>query len=212
MSNQHEVFEPVDVFHALYRDPFRRAITSGVMAFDESKDVVLRGGFIGLIENHFVDYFNRCLQGTQRSSADIHRENTKSFQEQWQSIYSTSTCLCCLRRRPQYSFSCGHCICEHCVIVFGSTCPDDPWLVEVRECFLCGIKTPSKVVVKLHPPTAGIGVLCIDGGGVRGIMPLKLMKMIQDRIGLLFRYRNSSRWLSGLALASIRFLFYVAWC
>ncbi|KAI9784309.1 MAG: hypothetical protein M1839_002370 [Geoglossum umbratile] len=36
----------------------------------------------------------------------------------------------------------------------------------------------------MHPPTAGVGVLCIDGGGARGVVPLKLMKRIQDRIGL----------------------------
>ncbi|KAI9855647.1 MAG: hypothetical protein M1813_009693 [Trichoglossum hirsutum] len=43
---------------------------------------------------------------------------------------------------------------------------------------------PEEVIVKVHPPTAGVGVLCIDGGGTRGVVPLKLMKRIQDRIGL----------------------------
>jgi patatin-like phospholipase/acyl hydrolase len=36
----------------------------------------------------------------------------------------------------------------------------------------------------VHPPTAGAGILCIDGGGTRGIVPLVLMKRIHDRIGL----------------------------
>jgi patatin-like phospholipase/acyl hydrolase len=43
---------------------------------------------------------------------------------------------------------------------------------------------PEEVVVKVHPPTAGVGVLCIDGGGTRGVLPLKFMKRIEDRIGL----------------------------
>jgi len=43
---------------------------------------------------------------------------------------------------------------------------------------------PKEVVVKIHPPTAGVGVLCIDGGGTRGVFPLKFMKRIEDRIGL----------------------------
>ncbi|KAH9203240.1 hypothetical protein DL95DRAFT_419207 [Leptodontidium sp. 2 PMI_412] len=42
---------------------------------------------------------------------------------------------------------------------------------------------PEEVVVKVHPPTAGVGVLCIDGG-TRGVLPLKFMKRIEDRIGL----------------------------
>jgi patatin-like phospholipase/acyl hydrolase len=43
--------------------------------------------------------------------------------------------------------------------------------------------TPE-ITVKIHPPTAGVGVLCIDGGGARGVLPLKVMKRIEDRIGL----------------------------
>jgi len=38
--------------------------------------------------------------------------------------------------------------------------------------------------VRDHPPTAGVGLLCLDGGGIRGIMSLELMKRIQDRIDL----------------------------
>jgi patatin-like phospholipase/acyl hydrolase len=54
----------------------------------------------------------------------------------------------------------------------------------VRSCFLCGVKMPEEITVKIHPPTAGVGVLCIDGGGARGVLPLKFMKRIEDRIGL----------------------------
>ena len=43
---------------------------------------------------------------------------------------------------------------------------------------------PEVIEVRIHPPTAGAGVLCIDGGGARGVVPLKIMERIQDRIGL----------------------------
>jgi patatin-like phospholipase/acyl hydrolase len=42
----------------------------------------------------------------------------------------------------------------------------------------------EEVNVKIHPPTAGVGILCIDGGGTRGALPLRMMKRIHDRIGL----------------------------
>ena len=42
----------------------------------------------------------------------------------------------------------------------------------------------EEIVVKVHPPTAGVGVLCVDGGGTRGVLPLKFMKRIEERIGL----------------------------
>ena len=41
----------------------------------------------------------------------------------------------------------------------------------------------EEIVVKVHPPTAGVGgVLCVDGGGTRGVIPLRSMKRIEDRI------------------------------
>jgi patatin-like phospholipase/acyl hydrolase len=43
----------------------------------------------------------------------------------------------------------------------------------------------KEVIVKIHPPTAGVeGVLYIDGGGTRGVLPLKYIKRIEDRIRL----------------------------
>ena len=41
--------------------------------------------------------------------------------------------------------------------MFGECCVDDPWIFRVHHCFLCGIEMPKEVVVKIHPPTAGVG-------------------------------------------------------
>ena len=67
---------------------------------------------------------------------------------------------------------------------FGDQSPDDPRDFKVRRCFLCKVVLPREMVVKVHPPTAGAGVLCIDGGGIRAVIPLEIMKRIRDRIGL----------------------------
>jgi hypothetical protein len=57
-------------------------------------------------------------------------------------------------------------------------------MYKIHHCFLCGEDMPEEVAIKVHPPTAGVGILCIDGGGARGALPLKIMKRIQERIGL----------------------------
>ena len=57
LSNYHLVFDPVSVFRVLYRDVIYRVYNDRVMAFEESSDVILRSGFIQLIENHLLKYF-----------------------------------------------------------------------------------------------------------------------------------------------------------
>jgi hypothetical protein len=42
----------------------------------------------------------------------------------------------------------------------------------------------KEVVVRVYPPTAGVGVLYINGGGARGVIPLKFIQRIQDYIRL----------------------------
>jgi len=43
---------------------------------------------------------------------------------------------------------------------------------------------PEEVIVKIHPPIARVGILCLDGGSARGALSLRMIKRIHDRIGM----------------------------
>jgi hypothetical protein len=58
----------------------------------------------------------------------------------------------------------------------------------VPSCVPC--QAPSGLVVKLKPPTAGVRILCIDGGGVRGIIPLSTMGLLQTLAGTDFHVQD----------------------
>jgi hypothetical protein len=170
------------VFDALYRNVLLRG--DRVISFETSNHIVLRTGFISSVEKSF----NRCfeqltLDSAPLSAIEIHQSELARNRQMWFNMRSSSTCLCCLRRRPQYGLPCGHCLCENCVILFGNCSDQDPWVFRIQSCFLCGEAVPDDITVRTHPPTAGVGVLCIDGGGTRGIVPLTIMKMIQERLG-----------------------------
>jgi len=171
------------MFKVLYREIFTRVSKNRVIAFENSRDVALRSGFINMVEKHFVRTVERLVQEST-TAAEIHRENLRHHKAIWSSIQSSSTCLSCLCRRPQYGLYCGHIICENCVVVLGECCENDPWVFKIKQCPLCEAVMSEEVTIRTHPPTAGVGVLCIDGGGIRGLVPLKLMKRIQDQIGL----------------------------
>ncbi|KAL8939686.1 MAG: hypothetical protein Q9216_003226 [Gyalolechia sp. 2 TL-2023] len=41
----------------------------------------------------------------------------------------------------------------------------------------------GEVKVRLKPPTAGVRILSIDGGGVRGVVPLESLSLLQNQLG-----------------------------
>jgi hypothetical protein len=143
---------------------------------------VARRSLVSLVKENFCRLFEQFRDG--RTAVSVHQDTLERFRDQWVNLQSSNTCFCCIRRRPLYDAPCGHCVCENCVIVFGDNNKDDPWLFNVRNCFLCSQELPKEVAVRVHPPTAGAAVLCMDGGGARGITQLMQLKLIQDRLGL----------------------------
>ncbi|PVH69548.1 hypothetical protein DL98DRAFT_624539 [Cadophora sp. DSE1049] len=83
--------------------------------------------------------------------------------------FSSSTYFAYLRRRLQYSLPCGYIIYEN-------------YIFKIYNCFFCRAEISEEVVIRVYPLTTGVGVLCIDRGGTRGVLPLKFMKRIEDRI------------------------------
>ncbi|KAK1991677.1 FabD/lysophospholipase-like protein [Colletotrichum falcatum] len=116
------------------------------------------------------------------SAASLHRQLVGQFRDDWPQFQSENTCYHCLRRRPQFFPVCGHGWCMNCVAVFGVRSQDDPWLVQIDGCLLCGREL--KMTVRMKPDTATARVLCFDGGGTRGKYPLMLLKQLQDSIDL----------------------------
>ncbi|PYH40085.1 patatin-like phospholipase family protein [Aspergillus saccharolyticus JOP 1030-1] len=51
----------------------------------------------------------------------------------------------------------------------------------ISHCVLC--QTPGHSLVRIMPPTASVRALTIDGGGVRGIIPLRFLAKMQDILG-----------------------------
>lgn len=55
-------------------------------------------------------------------------------------------------------------------------CKDD---FKFPDCILCG-EPNHKSVISLIPATAGVRVLSLDGGGIRGVIPLVYLQYMQE--------------------------------
>ncbi|KAL8689851.1 MAG: hypothetical protein Q9218_004571 [Villophora microphyllina] len=99
------------------------------------------------------------------------------------SFVSHSTCFSCLFEPPEHPLPCGHVLCTSCLRAYGRT--TEEYVVELDDCPIESISKPRhqtwKVVMK--PPDAGIRVLTLDGGGIRGIVELEILRLIEQALG-----------------------------
>jgi hypothetical protein len=177
MPNRHHLprsigFDPVDIFRTLYQTSWRkateifsRATRAAIFPMEE------------IISELYLTKFLRSYQDYKQS----HRHTILSFQDDWKEIYSDGTCVMCLCRRPEYGLPCGHSFCGIDIQRFGDVSDDDPHSFTVHSCFLCSQATQG-AQFRFKPKTKGVNVLGIDGGGVRGVIPLQSLLLLEQKL------------------------------
>ncbi|KAF2498872.1 hypothetical protein BU16DRAFT_558910 [Lophium mytilinum] len=132
----------------------------------------------------------------QRNDAtwDVHYSHLRALFHRLPSLADKTAhqlflCFFCFREVPLQSLPCGHAICERCVKalvhcqLFSSE--NDKRVVALQQCPLhCEIQffEPAPQL-QLKPAFAGARVLTLDGGGVRGLIELKLLNAVQKELG-----------------------------
>lgn len=131
------------------------------------------------IETNLVSMFT-SLESEDTTAKDIHTSNLRRYSDVLKSFRSNRTCLYCIRRPPEHSLACGHSICNVCTRIFGVPSMETDFQYIIRLCLICGPKT---TVIALKPPTSGVRILTVDGGGIRGVVPLEFLGIIQGLLG-----------------------------
>ena len=167
-------FDPREVYQTLYKAFCIKALTKVYC----SPTVAL--AYSSYIESSIDSQFQSIDCGFE-TAAQRHRNNLEENYHYWTPLKSHKTCFFCIRRPPETALSCEHAICEKCVRTFGSLCRVRETYFEIRKCIQCLAEGNTRVRIK--PPTAGVRVLSIDGGGVRGVVPLEFLSLLQVEVG-----------------------------
>ncbi|KAJ5160980.1 uncharacterized protein N7482_007984 [Penicillium canariense] len=115
------------------------------------------------------------------ASATLRLRSLKEFHAQWSDLRSTKSCLICLCRPPEHMMPCQHAICENCTVVFGERSAEAEYHTVMWRCPIC--EDPCKLTIRQLPPTKQPVIFGLDGGGVRGIIQLGLLRELERRLG-----------------------------
>lgn len=97
-------------------------------------------------------------------------------------------CFGCFMGRPEYQLPCQHVICVKCLEDFDQTERnlEAPGRFSLHSCLICGDSSSGgwPYVSKIRPELGGLRILSLDGGGVRGIVELTVLRRLEESIGL----------------------------
>ncbi|KAL6714244.1 hypothetical protein ACLMJK_007667 [Lecanora helva] len=168
-------FDPIAVFTSLYRDHCKSAFEQVLHSPLFAQDLCTR------IQDT-LEYLFPAVDLGFETSIQLHINNLRPHEMLWTQLKSHRTCLFCLRRKPEHVLTCEHAICDVCVIRFGTPVAAKEAFFEINSCILCLSK--GKLMARLKPPTAGARILSVDGGGVRGVVPLEFLGLLQGLFDL----------------------------
>ena len=169
-------FDPSHAFRTLYQPPLLRGIHD--FAISRELDSELICSEIGA---HMSSMFSQ-MDKDNMSSSVLRRESLMHIDPCSARLKTFQTCLYCMLRKPEHVLSCGHAICDVCVVIFGEPAKGLEYHFNLSSCILC--KKKLHFQAKLLPPTCGARLMSIDGGGIRGVVPLAYLAALQDTLGL----------------------------
>lgn len=125
----------------------------------------------------------------EHAAAEIHRESvlpaffSHASRGDPQVFISHTICCSCLFEPPEHALPCGHIICTSCLKTYGKAHLKGH--VEISECPLEKREAHFRKAwhVNLKPMNCGVRVLTLDGGGVRGIVELEILKQVEKELG-----------------------------
>lgn len=143
---------------------------------------VLRDQMLAYVSREFEKNWKK-MQEQGNTAAESHQARLASaeIRVHWSKLSKNVFCAICIFRRPEHVFKCRHAICDFCVRIFGVPRMTEEYSYTFTKCVCCG--KIADLLVRLKPPTAGLRILSVDGGGIKGIVPLEFLNLLQRSLG-----------------------------
>ncbi|EMC99209.1 hypothetical protein BAUCODRAFT_146182 [Baudoinia panamericana UAMH 10762] len=125
----------------------------------------------------------------EMAAAEVHKNHVlplfleHASRAEPREFVSHTVCFCCLFDPPEHALPCGHIICTRCLTLYGHV--HSKRFVEIHECPMERRARRFRNVwqIELFPPSCGVRILTLDGGGVRGIVELEILRHLFQELG-----------------------------
>lgn len=126
---------------------------------------------------------SRIHQVMVLSNLFSHAKNSDETPHSRSYLINNTACFCCLFEQAEHCLPCGHILCTACINTYGR--PRAANWVELLECpFLCHEnRWTTSCVIHLKPKLAGVRLVTLDGGGIRGIVELEVLRRLELELG-----------------------------
>ncbi|KAH8665171.1 hypothetical protein BGZ60DRAFT_379045 [Tricladium varicosporioides] len=122
----------------------------------------------------------------QAAVSELHNSQMKTFFDHIGNVdnfISHLACFSCLRELPEHPLPCGHVLCTPCVEACGRRSGKSTILLESCPLHSTATTWVTPWEINIKPQYAGARILSLDGGGVRGIVELEVLKAIEMELG-----------------------------
>ena len=142
----------------------------------------LRAAIEGLERDFAYEVEQAPTESHERVALDLHLENINHFYDSVGPAFIHETCLCCVMNAPQHVLPCGHLLCDRCVQGYGKR---RKWSVRMDYCPLHRQDSQwnSPATIQYKPAGAGVRILSLDGGGIRSVVQLEILRAIENDLG-----------------------------
>jgi hypothetical protein len=118
--------------------------------------------------------------GPRHSSVAIWRETLTAVGTQWPGICLPTIYYFCLSRSVEHTLPCWHAMCDTCLTILGSPSRSAEYHVDLSQC--PWYQEACNLTVRQLPPTKGAVVVALDGGGIRGLVTLGLLRALERQL------------------------------
>lgn len=182
-------FRAGDLFEGLYANHIETALESGHAALllpgekSLQSSAVEDGRFKIFVKFVKLAATARNKDGRKDWALRQHMKTLKELQYRIDPkvFISAEICVSCLTGPPQHVLGCGHTLCDLCVRRFANVVTGEESCYLLETCAICEAR--ADLTIHLKPATAGVRMLNIDGGGVRGVVPLEFLTRLQKELG-----------------------------